>query len=109
VPVPGEHEKRMRAFHERRAFLLDRVNRIPGMKLAPPRGAFYALIDVRDFCRDRGIDDVVFCERLLDRHLLAAVPGSAFAIPGFVRLSYAASMDSLRKAADRLAAFAEAK
>jgi aspartate/methionine/tyrosine aminotransferase len=37
------------------------------------------------------------------------VPGSAFAIPGFVRLSYAASMDSLRKAADRLAAFAEEK
>lgn len=109
VPVPGEHEKRMAAFHERRAFLLDRVNRIPGLELAPPRGAFYALIDAREFCRQRGIDDVVFCERLLDRHLLAAVPGSAFAIPGFVRLSYAASMDALRKAADRLAAFAETK
>ncbi len=109
VPVPGEHEKRMLAFDERRRFLIDRVNRIPGMKLVPPRGAFYALIDVREFCRARGIDDVTFCERLLDRHLIAAVPGSAFAIPGFVRLSYAASMETLRKAVDRLAAFAEAK
>jgi aspartate aminotransferase len=108
VPVPGEHEKRMKAFDERRRFLLDRINRIPGLALVPPRGAFYALIDARAFCRQRGIDDVAFCERLLDRHLLAAVPGSAFAIPGFVRLSYAASMTALQKAVDRLAAFAEA-
>ena len=48
-------------------------------------------------------------EALRYRHLLAAVPGSAFAVPGFVRLSYAASMETLRKAVDRLAAFAEAK
>jgi aspartate/methionine/tyrosine aminotransferase len=46
---------------------------------------------------------------LLDRHLLAAVPGSAFAIPGFLRLSYAAAMDQLRKAVARLRAFAESK
>ncbi len=51
----------------------------------------------------------MLCEQLLERHRLAAVPGSAFAIPEFIRLSYAAAMDQLRQAVARLRAFAEAK
>jgi aspartate aminotransferase len=107
--LPEEQERRMRAFDERRRYLVAEINRIPGMKLTAPRGAFYALVDVRELCRQRGVDDVAVCEQLLDRHFLAAVPGSAFAIPGFVRLSYAAAMDQLRAAVTRLRAFAEAK
>jgi aspartate aminotransferase len=99
----------MRAFDERRRFLVAEINRIPGLRLTAPRGAFYALVDARSLCASRGIDDVAICEQLLDRHLLAAVPGSAFAIPGFVRLSYAAAMDQLREAVVRLRAWAEAK
>ena len=44
----------------------------------------------------------------LNRMSGATVPGSAFAIPGFIRLSYAASLDDLRLAVDRLAKFVEA-
>ena len=107
--LPEEQERRMRAFDERRRYLVAEINRIPGLKLTAPRGAFYALVDARAWCRERATDDVAICERLLEEHLLAAVPGSAFAIPGFVRLSYAAAMDQLRAAVVRLRAFAESK
>jgi aspartate aminotransferase len=108
-PLPQEHQRRMQAFDERRRYLLAEINRIPGLKLAAPRGAFYALVDARQWCKERGLDDVAICERLLEQHLLATVPGTAFAIPGFIRLSYAASMDQLRAAVARLRTFAEAK
>jgi aspartate aminotransferase len=109
TPLPDEHARRMRAFTERRDFLVAEINRIRGLRLTPPRGAFYALVDARELCRYRGIDDAVLCEQLLEEQKLAAVPGSAFAIPGFERLSYAASMDDLRAAVVRLRAYAEAK
>lgn len=108
-PLPDERTRRMQAFDERRRFLVQEINRIPGLRLSPPRGAFYALVDARELCQRRGIDDAQLCERLLEQHRLAAVPGSAFAIPGFLRLSYAASMEQLRAAVARLRAFAEAK
>lgn len=109
LPLPDEQTRRMSAFEERRRYLVTEINKIPGMRLTAPRGAFYALVDVRELGRKKGLDDVQICERLLDEHLLAAVPGSAFAIPGFLRLSYAAAMDLLQKAVVRLRAFAESK
>ncbi len=109
TPLPDDQAMRMRAFDERRRYLVTEVNRIPGLSLQPPKGAFYALVDARELCKQRSIDDVALCEQLLDQHLLAAVPGSAFAIPGFVRLSYAAAMDELQKAIVRLRAWAGAK
>ncbi|HEX5051094.1 MAG TPA: pyridoxal phosphate-dependent aminotransferase [Planctomycetota bacterium] len=107
LDLPDERSRRMRAFDERRRYLVAEIARIPGLALTPPRGAFYALVDARELCARRGIDDVAMCEQLLERHLLAAVPGSAFAIPGFVRLSYAAEMPLLQKAVERLRAYAE--
>ena len=106
-PLPEEQQRRMRAFDERRRYLVEHVNRIPGLSLTAPRGAFYALVDARAWCEQRGIDDVALCARLLEQPRLSAVPGSAFAIPGFVRLSYAAGLDQLRAAVERLRAFAE--
>jgi aspartate aminotransferase len=108
-PLPQEHTTRMAAFDERRRYLVAEINKIPGLRLVAPRGAFYALVDVRELGAKKGLDDVAVCERLLDQHHLAVVPGSAFAIPGFVRLSYAAAMDQLQKAVQRLRAFAESK
>lgn len=109
TPLPDDQAKRMAAFGERRRYLVEALAGIPGLSLRPPRGAFYALVDARELCAARGIDDVQVAEQLLERHLLAVVPGSAFAIPGFVRLSYAASLPELQKAVERLRAFAEAR
>ena len=109
IPLPDEQTRRMLAFDERRRYLLREINAIPGMRLSVPKGAFYALVDVRELCKARGIDDVTVCQQLLHQHLLAAVPGSAFAVPGFVRLSYAVAMEQLQKATARLRAYAEGR
>ncbi len=102
-----EMDMRMQAFSQRRAYLLEEVNKIPGMSLRPPKGAFYALVDVRPLCEKLQMDDAVIVNRLLEEQLLAVVPGSAFAMPGFIRLSYAASMEDLNKGVARLRAFVD--
>lgn len=106
-PLPEEHARRMAAFDERRRYLCAQIEAIAGLRITAPRGAFYALVDARELLARLGIDDVAFCQHLLEKHLLATVPGSAFAIPGFLRISYAASMDDLKKAMQRLRAAAE--
>ncbi len=109
VPMPDDQAARMRAFGERRAFLIEALADIEGLALRAPRGAFYALVDARELGRRRGLDDKAIAQQLLEQHGLAVVPGSAFAAPGFLRLSYAVSMDQLRAAVERLRAYAEPK
>jgi aspartate aminotransferase len=106
-PPRDEVERRLVAFDERRRFLVTEINKIKGLKLVPPRGAFYALVDARELCSRRGVTDMQAAHSLLEDHLLATVPGSAFGIPGFIRLSYAASMPDLQKGVARLAAWAQ--
>ena len=107
-PLPEDHRVRMAAFTERRDYLVSEINKLPGFSLATPRGAFYALIDIRPICEARKIDDAEACKQLLEQYHLALVPGGAFGIPGFIRSSFAADMDSLKKAVKRLTAWANA-
>ncbi|MHC5063518.1 MAG: pyridoxal phosphate-dependent aminotransferase [Planctomycetota bacterium] len=104
----AEVRRRLESFDERRQFLMRTLNEIDGLALSLPKGAFYALVDVRKVCAARGIDDVEFAEKLLVDGLVATVPGSAFAIPGFIRLSYAASMQDLEGAVERIGRFVQA-
>ena len=99
----SELKRRIASFDERRRFVVDKVNAIPGLSLELPKGAFYALVDARAACERFGIDDVQLTEKLLNEALVAVVPGSAFAAPGFLRFSYAASMEDLAKALERVA------
>jgi aspartate aminotransferase len=98
-------ERRMRAFDERRHYLHGAINAVEGLRLELPKGAFYALVDCRDLCARLGCDDIELSERLLVDGLVATVPGTPFAMPGFVRLSYAASLPDLQKAVERIRAF----
>ena len=94
---------RMRAeYRRRRDFLVAALNRM-GLKTLLPKGAFYVFADIRK----TGLSSEEFCIRLLNRHAVACVPGSAFGAcgEGFVRMSYATSMKNLQTAAKRLAAF----
>lgn len=109
LPLPDEHKWRMAAFTERRDYLVREINQLQGISLAKPRGAFYALMDIRPICEAREITDLQACRELLDEHHLALVPGSAFGAPGFVRASFAVSLDTLKKAVDRLATWVGAK
>lgn len=105
----AEKSKRMAAFDERRQFLVEHINAIDGLTLRTPHGAFYALVDARPLCDRRGVDDVALAAELLEKELLAVVPGGPFGIPGFIRLSYASSLEALKSGVERLKRFAEAQ
>jgi aspartate/methionine/tyrosine aminotransferase len=70
-----------------------------------PRGAFYAFPDVQGLLGRGGAPatSLALAERLLDEAHVAVVPGEAFESPGFLRLSYATSMDRIREGMARIA------
>ncbi len=98
-----------RAFENRRNLVVDRINGIPGLSLDAPGGAFYALIDCSSFIgavTKQGMvieNDVQFTQFLLDEARVAAVPGSAYGMSPFFRISTATSDDQLSEALDRIA------
>lgn len=103
-------EPMLKAFRERHAFVVEKLNAMRGIHCVASAGAFYAFPDAREAIADlaaRGkiphADDVEFCEYLLE-HGVAVVPGSAFGAPGYMRLSFATSLENLRTALERIAA-----
>jgi len=97
-----EVDKMRDAFFERRNIILDLIRDMPYVKVRDPEGAFYVFIDIRE-CPIP--DDIKFCEKLLEEKFVAAVPGTAFFAPGFVRFSYACSIDDIREGMARLKVF----
>ncbi|MCZ9312840.1 MAG: pyridoxal phosphate-dependent aminotransferase [Methanocorpusculum sp.] len=89
-------EEMRKQFAERRRFVIGRLAGM-GLSTAPAEGAFYAFINV-------GGDDVATANRWLDKAHVAATPGTAFGAPGWIRISYAASMERLAEALDRIEA-----
>ncbi len=95
----------VKAFKERHDYLVDALNKLPGIECTPSDGTFYAFPCIKKAMAKRGIEsDQVFCEFLLDEARVAVVPGSAFGLEGYMRLSFATSMEMLKKAVERMAA-----
>ena len=94
------------AFRQRHDWLVDALNKLPGVSCLPADGAFYAFPDVSGAIArlDSVDDDNDFAEYLLEKAGVAVVPGIAFGAPGHVRLSYACSLETLREAVARIAA-----
>ena len=91
---------RMRAeYRRRRDFLVPALNEM-GLKTVMPKGAFYIFSDIRS----TGLSSEDFALKLLKEHGVAVVPGSAFGAcgEGFVRMSYATSLEKIRLAAERI-------
>ena len=100
----------LKAFRERHIFVVDALNQIPGVHCLTSGGAFYAFPDVRPAIaklHQRGTiktaTDVALSEYLLEQAGVAVVPGSAFGSEGYIRLSFATSMENLQNAIDRIA------
>ena len=92
---------------ECRRLALDRLSRIPGLKVFPPQGAFYAFFDVSAYLGKAHAGKPVrtsleLCDYLLESRLLATVPGSAFGAEGYLRISFASDLGLLGRALDRL-------
>ena len=93
--------KMVEAFAERRAYMYDRLTKIPGVTCVKPMGAFYMLPNISSF----GLKSTDFASRLLDEQKVALVPGIAFGSDAHARLSYACSMENIQKGLDRIEAF----
>ena len=95
----------MAEYDRRRTYIVSRLNALPGIRCATPRGAFYAFPDVRGGLGRPGgpQTSAALCEYLLETVHVAIVPGEAFEAPGFIRLSYATSLPRIEEGLDRMA------
>ena len=104
-------ETMRREFARRRTYTLERIRALRGINLPDPGGAFYAFFNISPyFGKPLGRGSVVhnstdFCTALLEEAHVALVTGDAFGAPGYVRLSFASSMETLAAGCDCLAAF----
>jgi aspartate aminotransferase len=75
----------------------------PRLRLVKPAGAFYLFPDVSDFLSPEGVrTSAELAQSLLDEARVAITPGEAFDAPGFIRISYAASMEDLQRGATKI-------
>jgi aspartate aminotransferase len=94
------------AFKQRHDFVVQRVNQIPGFKCLPADGAFYMFINVAEAMRIKGFSrDADFASAILEQVDVAAVPGSGFGAEGYLRISFATSMELLEEALNRIDGF----
>ncbi len=92
-------DRMRREYRKRRDYLVPALNSM-GLKTLLPKGAFYLFPDIRS----TGLSSEEFCMRLLKEHGVACVPGPAFGdcAEGFVRMSYATSLDKIKVAVERI-------
>src|SRR6185312_7660613 len=97
----------VKAFAERRAYIIPALNKLPGMRCANPGGAFYAFPNIEG----TGMDSRTFQSRLLDEAGIATVSGTSFGEygNGYVRFSYAASLEQIKTAIGRIDGWLNAK
>ncbi len=97
------------AFKERHQYVVDRFNKMPGLRCLMAGGAFYAFPDARMAIANlhqagkiAEATDMALAEYLLESFDVAVVPGSAFGAEGYFRISFATSMENLKNALDRI-------
>jgi aspartate aminotransferase len=102
-------KKRSKAFKERRNFVVKSLNAINGVSCLTPNGAFYVFPSCKGLLNKKtGLKtDNDFVQKLLEKSNVAVVQGSAFGLEGYFRISYATSMQNLKKAMERIRSFCE--
>lgn len=108
---PQDKVKEMVAeFGKRRDYIYSRIQALPYVKCVEPKGAFYTFIRVEDTFdmnyKGEKVGDVSrFASILLEDYNVAVIPCTDFGFPGYIRLSYAISMEQIEKGLDRIASF----
>jgi aspartate aminotransferase len=105
----GFIKKRAKAFKERRDFVVKSLNDIKGINCLTPNGAFYVFPSCKRLLNKKTKlkTDTEFVQKLLVKSNVAVVQGSAFGLDGYFRISYATSMENLKKAMNRIKSFCE--
>lgn len=91
-------------FKKRHDYVVERLNQIKGVRCLPSQGAFYAFPDMSEAIQNMdGVNnDIELAEKLIEQAGVALVPGSAFGAEGCMRLSFAASIETLEDALNRI-------
>jgi len=102
-------EKMIVEFEKRRTYIVDRLNGIPGVSCFKSHGAFYAFPNISRLFGKSFEGKVIanssdFAAYLLEKAQVALVPGIAFGADNYARLSYATSMENIKKGLDRIEA-----
>ena len=95
--------ERLAEYQWRRDLVAERLAAIPGVRCAPPKGAFYAFPDVSEWYDERAPGSLEMASFLLDEARVAVVPGEAFFADEHLRLSFACSRETLATGLDRIA------
>src|SRR5437773_2854980 len=89
-------------YTQRREWLLSALNEIPGLRCPEPEGAFYAFPDVRGCLKGKPGGSAEFVNELLEKEHTVVTDGSGFGADGFIRISYATSLDRLQEGVKRM-------
>ena len=95
-------DEMLQEYKRRRDWLIPELNKINGFKCAMPEGAFYAFVDVRDLLGERFKSSAQIADYLLTDAYVVVTDGAGFGADGFLRLSYATSMENLQNAVERI-------
>jgi len=88
-------------FEKRRDLAVDMINKINGLSVLTPDGAFYLFVN----CSAVENDSMKFCQKLLEEAKVAVVPGIGFGLDGYFRFSFATDLESIKKGISRIAEF----
>jgi len=106
----SEVERMKQEFKKRRDFMVDRINSINNLSCVKPEGAFYVMVNISKVLNkevDGKVikDSLTFSDLLLEKEKVAVIPGIAFGVDDFIRLSYATSMENIEKGLNRIEGF----
>ncbi|HSQ20902.1 MAG TPA: aminotransferase class I/II-fold pyridoxal phosphate-dependent enzyme, partial [Blastocatellia bacterium] len=90
-------------YMRRRDWIVPALNEIEGIECSMPEGAFYVMPDVRQLLGGRAHDSIEFSKLLLDEARVVVTAGSAFGAEGYVRISYANSLEAIQEGVRRIA------
>lgn len=110
----NEIERMRRHFLKRRNYMVEAINEIDGVSCKNPHGAFYIMMNIKSLMGTTMYGKVIntsdeFADLFLEKEKVAVVPGSGFGADGYVRWSYATSMDNIVEGIQRLKNFLENK
>lgn len=105
-----EITKMINEFEKRRNYMINRIESIDNLSIIKPKGAFYIMINIEN-CLGKEIngkilnDSMEFCASLLENKKLAVIPGKAFGLNNYIRVSYATSMEAIKEGLNRIESF----
>ncbi|MCB2292106.1 pyridoxal phosphate-dependent aminotransferase [Clostridium algoriphilum] len=104
--------KMIEQFKVRRDYMVERINCINNLSCIKPEGAFYVMVNIEDIL-NKSINgkliknSITFSDLLLEKEKVAVIPGIAFGVDNYIRLSYATSMENIKNGLDRIARFVD--